>query len=275
MKPIDLEDLYSEEFVLRWIAARELSWGENDPVFSFKVRPRFYSGFLHLKHCDAEFITRDGERLLLHKNDIAFLPSGLQYSLRVFNCDPSQAPSRLLDFQLLNRRDEDSLFRQKIRKLPAEVLEPFSLYFDDICSLQKQPYYLHARTMAMVCYLIAEILTVLRHGVYDGAPLLTIAKGVTYMEQNYTSKITNKQLAELCCVSPDCFIRTFKKHYGVTPKRYLLNLRLNKAKEQLDTHMMTVQEVAAHLGFENTPYFSRLFKKKMGVTPSRYRKHDV
>ncbi len=65
--------------------------------------------------------------------------------------------------------------------------------------------------------------------------------------------------------------RYFISLYGISPKQYILKLRLNVAIELLLQGNKSVQEIATETGFEDAKYFSRIFKKQFGVPPSQYR----
>jgi len=71
--------------------------------------------------------------------------------------------------------------------------------------------------------------------------------------------------------SYDYIIKLFKKELGVTPHKYLTNLRLRAAADNLATSQENnISETARLCGFKEPLYFSRLFKKKYGVSPSFY-----
>ncbi len=67
------------------------------------------------------------------------------------------------------------------------------------------------------------------------------------------------------------FIDTFTKSVGTSPRQYIINIRMNQAKELLTNSLFQVSEVAQLIGYENPLYFSRLFKKVWGVSPTEYR----
>ncbi|MDC7244669.1 MAG: AraC family transcriptional regulator [Sphaerochaetaceae bacterium] len=62
----------------------------------------------------------------------------------------------------------------------------------------------------------------------------------------------------------------FKDHTGYSPYQYLLNMKIEKAKELLQERNASVKEVAFTLAFDSPYYFSRLFKAKTGISPSRW-----
>lgn len=67
------------------------------------------------------------------------------------------------------------------------------------------------------------------------------------------------------------FRKLFKSETGYSPHQYHLNLRINKAKELLQTTELNIKEIAYQTGFESEFYFSKLFRKKSGISPTDYR----
>jgi len=91
--------------------------------------------------------------------------------------------------------------------------------------------------------------------------------------QNYTD--ANYRLDEVMNAMPYCedyLCRVFRRETGVTPHRYLTNLRLQSAATMLRSvySNSSIAEIAQLCGFKNPLYFSRLFKKKYGVAPKEY-----
>ena len=65
--------------------------------------------------------------------------------------------------------------------------------------------------------------------------------------------------------------KIFKEETGVTPVEYLLDIRIEKAKDLL-LHNFAVNEVANKVGFPDPYYFSKVFKKKTGISPKDYKR---
>lgn len=95
---------------------------------------------------------------------------------------------------------------------------------------------------------------------------------LSYLEENYTSKISLDQIAGNMYLSPFYISKIFKSETGDTPIRYLINIRLEKAMELLSQGEGTIQEVAAAVGYDDAYHFSKLFKKRYGISPSQAKK---
>lgn len=95
---------------------------------------------------------------------------------------------------------------------------------------------------------------------------------VNYFEDHYNEKISLDQIAENMYLSPFYISKIFKSETGDTPIRHLIDIRLEKAKEQLEGGWQgSIQEVAASVGYEDAYHFSKLFKKRYGISPSQVR----
>jgi AraC-like DNA-binding protein len=70
----------------------------------------------------------------------------------------------------------------------------------------------------------------------------------------------------------DYITRCMKKHTGMTPLQYVLQLRLEEAKKLLTHTVLTIPEIAEQVGIGDTNYFVRLFSKKLGLPPGAYRR---
>lgn len=97
-----------------------------------------------------------------------------------------------------------------------------------------------------------------------------ISHAIDYIhEQFYDRDISISHLAKLCSMSDTYFRRLFKDRFGVTPLKYINNLRTSRAIELLQSGYYTVTETAEKCGFENVYYFSLFIKKETGKTPSQ------
>jgi AraC-like DNA-binding protein len=95
-----------------------------------------------------------------------------------------------------------------------------------------------------------------------------LQKALLYIHDNIKEQISISQLAYDLNMSEANFCQTFKKIMGITPKEYITNLKLIKAKDMLKNQNVT--EVAYDLGYENISHFIALFKTKYDITPKQY-----
>ena len=91
--------------------------------------------------------------------------------------------------------------------------------------------------------------------------------------QNYKkSDLTIKEIADRSFMSEVYFRKLFKEYSGVTPAKYRLIGKINRAKLMLETSFLSVEQISLELNFSDSAYFCRIFKKNVGMTPTQYRK---
>lgn len=99
--------------------------------------------------------------------------------------------------------------------------------------------------------------------------LLNIAK--EYMDNNYAKDLTLSQVAKYIYLSDSYFAHSFKDKFGVSPKSYILKIRIEKAKELLENTDLKIADVALSVGFSSQQRFNDIFRKYTQMTPLRYR----
>lgn len=93
-----------------------------------------------------------------------------------------------------------------------------------------------------------------------------------YLEEHYREKISLDQIAANMYLSSFYISKIFKSETGDTPINYLISLRMEKARELLDKDpQLSIQTVAAAVGYEDAYHFSKLFKKYYGLSPLYYK----
>lgn len=99
---------------------------------------------------------------------------------------------------------------------------------------------------------------------------------VEYININYYKKITPEYLSEFSGYSPAHLRRLFVKNYGVPPMEYILDKKIEMAKEiLLDAPEKTTQEIADLVGFCSASYLCKTFKKRVGISPLEYKKQSL
>jgi AraC-like DNA-binding protein len=96
-----------------------------------------------------------------------------------------------------------------------------------------------------------------------------IVQAKLFMDKFYFNHIYLDNIADEAYFSKFHFIRLFKKIYNKTPHQYLMYVRIEKARQLLQSNT-TVSEVCFSIGFNSISSFTGLFKKTVGLTPSAY-----
>ena len=99
--------------------------------------------------------------------------------------------------------------------------------------------------------------------------LLNIAK--EYIDNNYDKELTLTQVAKYIYLSDSYFAHSFKDKFGISPKSYILKVRIEAAKEYLKNTDTKVADVAKIVGFSSQQRFNDIFKKHENITPLNYR----
>ena len=98
-----------------------------------------------------------------------------------------------------------------------------------------------------------------------------IHNSVEYLLKNYKkSDLSIKAIADKSFMSEVYFRKLFKENYGISPQKYIINLRIQNAVGLISTGYYSLKEIAYMSGYNDYKYFSVEFKKNMGVSPSEY-----
>jgi transcriptional regulator GlxA family with amidase domain len=79
-------------------------------------------------------------------------------------------------------------------------------------------------------------------------------------------------MARLAGISERTFIRRFAKATGMSPLTYIHALRVEEAKQILETQDLPVEAVAIEVGYQDNGFFGRMFRSRVGMTPGQYRR---
>jgi AraC-like DNA-binding protein len=98
-----------------------------------------------------------------------------------------------------------------------------------------------------------------------------IRQSKAFIEKYHAEEIGLKKMAAAAFMSRFHYIRIFQQVYGVTPRQYLRDLRIAKAKEYLKQGY-SVTQACFEVGYESLPTFSSAFKRATGYSPRAYQK---
>ena len=102
-------------------------------------------------------------------------------------------------------------------------------------------------------------------------PARRLTTVIDYMRAHFNQPVTVSELAEQCGLSSTHFTRAFREAVGKPPHAYLIDIRLDKARDLLEHTRLPITEIALSCGFEQSQYFATVFRQRIGFTPSSWR----
>ncbi|MBB6735509.1 AraC family transcriptional regulator [Cohnella zeiphila] len=98
-----------------------------------------------------------------------------------------------------------------------------------------------------------------------------LSRIAAYIEERLHGPVTLEEIAKQVHLHPNYLIRYFKKHFGMTPLRYLNRKRMEKARFLLRATPFSIKEIAARTGFDDANHFAKAFRRESGSSPSAFR----
>ena len=198
-----------------------------------------------------------GKSAMSDKNHAVILPKGQSYSLR---------GDKTGKFPVINFDCKEFLCDEVI-SLPIQSSDTYIKDFEKMKALSLLEE--NRAKMMSVFYSILHRLST------ESSVRNVILPAIRYIESNYQNpKLSNTELAEKCNISEVYFRKIFTETYKTTPKQFIVDIRINKAKQLLSDGFLNIGAVAELCGFSNQYHFCRLFKEKTGFTPTEYIKRN-
>lgn len=102
-----------------------------------------------------------------------------------------------------------------------------------------------------------------------------VQKAKAYIMNHLSKNFSVKDVADYVHLSPEYFTKLFKKETGRNIKDYIVQMKVDVAKDLLENPNIPISLVALELGYTNFSHFTQMFKKYENVTPSEYRKQKL
>jgi AraC family transcriptional regulator len=106
----------------------------------------------------------------------------------------------------------------------------------------------------------------------DGLPEHQLAQAIEYINEYLSQDIKLTDLAALLDMSQFHFSRRFKKSMGISPHQYLIEQRVERAKQLLARSDLSIADVALQCGFNSQSHLGQWFRQLTGITPKAYQK---
>lgn len=118
--------------------------------------------------------------------------------------------------------------------------------------------------------IIRALLKIQNNNHHDKISSNEIQTAIDYMNTNFSEKITLKTLCNIINMSESNFNKTFREQTGISPIKYLINLRIKKAKKFLRNTDFSITDVSMKCGFYSVSHFSSCFMNSVNLSPTEY-----
>lgn len=149
-----------------------------------------------------------------------------------------------------------------------QVFAGLNRLYHHLTASQRTPEQLQAATLGFFEWLVKRLRWVDHPPAYDPGPVLEAA---AFISRHCTQPLRLDDICAAAQRSPSYLIRAFKAHYGLTPHGYLIDCRLQLARDAL-RRGEGIADVAAQVGFADQAHLQRLFKRALATTPGQYRR---
>ncbi len=106
----------------------------------------------------------------------------------------------------------------------------------------------------------------------NGLSQSQLARVIDYIKANLTQDLSILDLATLTGMSQSHFSRSFKQSVGIAPYQYLMQQRVERAKQLLAKRSIAISTIALDCGFANQTHLTKVFRQMTGMTPKAYQK---
>ncbi len=216
----------------------------------FHVKSRAYSALSIRTQGEGTFEIQ-GKRFISKPGDIIFIPRGTPYKVEY-----TGGESIAVHFSECNYTAVENISLEKPGGVSA-LFESLLKMYEEGCSIN--------RAKAYIYEILDEVDN--RKSFNNGEFL----RFVEYVKDNFCdSELNVERICSVFFISKSTLQRRFNKYYDMSPKQYILVLRIQKAMKLLIEGELSVKEIAFSCGFRDEKYFSRVIKERYGRCPSEF-----
>lgn len=250
------------------------------------------------------YLKEDNQEYVLRKGDLMFLtPNVLHIGFKAACCDYYYFHFTHPDLSFITSKTLETITQETINKRKLSITGDFlseSTQIDSICYFPKlynlksdESNFMHLISeiiedtdkryenyKRLVSYRLQDLIIRISIDFFNvqienqtnqfSKSYIKIRSIINYLNKEYHKKISSKDIEELFESNYNYLNRIFCKMTGFTITNYLNNIRINKAKELIETSPIKYSEIGYLVGINDPYYFSKIFKKYTGMTPTQY-----
>jgi AraC family transcriptional regulator, exoenzyme S synthesis regulatory protein ExsA len=225
------------------------------------------------KHgCGTETVN-EGQMIIVPKGlymiSDCLLPNNEPFVAMVFFFDEALIDSFIAS--LGKRKYEPAL----VHCLVMNCSDPIRWYTDNLLKLYKEGSSIHNSITRAKLFELLHLLSISPRGEEFIRAILSLKNQEKrsireFMLSNFSKPLTVEDYAYLTGRSLSTFVRDFKRLFQISPKQWLMEQRLEKARKLLSINNTSVSDVAYDSGYENISHFIKAFHKKFNISPKQY-----
>lgn len=268
MKTLSFEKLYSTEFFISEPLVKPQYWRGRGNLYSAIGKPKISHTFLWFKNCRGVIVDREGNRIPIAQNGLAYMAKGIEYTVYFEDTNDACEDTVVVHFQMTDKAGEDIaptlLPIVCMRNVSADIAKEMDMLAEEfkksICCIP--------RIISVIYQILAVICEKQKRRAVRGK-YACILPGIEMLEEGSDEGIA--EIAARCGVGECYFRRLFKEYSGESPTAFRCRHRIERAKQLLlSDEQYTVGEIAQELGFLDVYHFSKSFKKQVGVSPRTF-----
>ena len=222
-------------------------------------RPRRSDGFVYILGGSCLYEFSDKRSFTASEGDLLYLSEGAVYKMDVLS---------RYDFICVNFYFESDDVRASDVYAPLDSAKSENLFYKLWRGGSSSTL---AEKMSMIYRIYTEILLSRRTAYLQGGAREKIAEAISLISGDPQATHSVTSLAKSAEMSEVYFRKLFKAVTGTSPARFMINCRVDRAKELLQEDYLSLDEISERCGFSSLSYFCRIFKESTGMTPGEFR----
>ncbi len=226
--------------------------------------PRSDEGFIYTVSGSCRYEMEDGRVFVAQPGDVMFISRGVDYAMDILTDEYQYIPCVFLldtDQQcrsILIHPDNTAVFDGLFHKLAKK--------YSIVGAGQKQD------CMALLYQILSTIMQIGQKEYIPGSTRLRIEKVREYVQSHISDHTVRvAQMAQMAQMSEVHFRKLFASAYQMSPSAYILQERVNYAKELMTLNELRLEDVAIQSGFSSLAHMCKVFKSVTGISPGVYR----
>lgn len=284
MNIIKLKEINEINYQLKNITPHYHLWNTSGK-WSTPENGRIASGLMFLLGCEAFYYV--DEKLFLHAipGDIIYLPKKAKYTCIFSRVDGNKEVRKKVNnfyvdginnykrefnainvrFDITDENDEDIIFSQSLFKIKnfKNAYSYFSLLASAFAEVKPSPI-----KIKITMYQLLSELSVFSKNEIESSKYKAIISTLKGIENIDIKNLSVQKLTEISGLSASRFRYLFLEYTGVSPIKFIEQLKITRATTLLNSGELSVSDVAHFIGIDDPAYFSRFYKKITGRKPT-------